>query len=162
MIKATLRAVTLNPEMNGTVVGREIHLSAPVHLSIAMAMPDNTLVAPALFNVQSKTLGALASARRDLAARARTNKLTVSEMTQGTLCVSNLGLSRVHHFTPILNAPQIAIIGFGCTEDRVVMAGETLETRPFIGLSLTFDHRAVDGAPAAKFLTDICQEIETA
>ncbi|WP_245667832.1 2-oxo acid dehydrogenase subunit E2 [Neptunicoccus sediminis] len=92
---------------------------------------------------------------------ARTNKLTVTEMTGGTFTVSNLGLTRVEHFTPIINASQICILGIGCMTDRAVRSAEGgIELRPHVGLSLTFDHRALDGAPAGDLLTTICAEIE--
>ena len=83
-------------------------------------------------------------------------------MTGGSFCISNLGLTRVEQFTPILNTPQIGILGIGCITDRAVRTAEgRMALRPYAGLSLTFDHRAVDGAPAAAFLTDLCTAIES-
>lgn len=160
LIEVVVATIARHPDINGTVVGKDIHLSKPVHLSVAMALPGNLLVAPAIFDAQEKSLVELHHARQDLSERAKTNKLSASEMTKGTFSISNLGLSRVYHFTPILNAPQIAILGVGCAEDRVVLEGGAPVSRPFIGLSLTFDHRAIDGAPAAAFLTDLCEAIE--
>lgn len=151
-----------HPNMNGVVQGKEVHLHEQIHLSMAMAMPGNLLVAPAIFNANQKRLSELREARQDLSARARANKLTVPEMTQGTFTISNLGLSRVHHFTPILNTPQIALLGIGSIIKQAAPAQDnTLEWKPMMGLSLTFDHRAVDGAPAADFLTDVCHSIES-
>jgi len=150
-----------NPILNGVVKDREVHLSRAVHLSVAISLPGNLLVAPAIFDAGSKTLAEIATARKDLIARAKANKLSVTEMTGGTFTVSNLGLSRVRFFTPILNAPQIAILGVGQTVERA-RANESgnIEMRAVMGLSLTFDHRAVDGAPAAAFLSDLCGAIE--
>jgi 2-oxoacid dehydrogenases acyltransferase (catalytic domain) len=89
------------------------------------------------------------------------NKLTVTEMTGGTFTVSNLGLTRVGLFTPIINSPQIAILGIGRTVEKAVRSQNgALELHPHIGLSLTFDHRAVDGAPAADFLSELCRTVE--
>jgi pyruvate dehydrogenase E2 component (dihydrolipoamide acetyltransferase) len=103
----------------------------------------------------------LRAARQDLAVRARANKLSVTEMTGGTFTISNLGLTRVEHFTPIINAPQICILGIGRMTDRAVRGPDGgIELRPHVGLSLTFDHRALDGAPAGDLLTAICAEIE--
>lgn len=150
-----------HPAINGTVVGREIHLSDAVHLSVAMALPGNLLVAPAIFDAGSKSVLELRAARQDLAARARTNKLTVTEMTGGTFTISNLGLTRVEHFTPIINAPQIAVLGIGhIVEHPFKGADGGMVWKPTMGLSLTFDHRAIDGAPAAEFLTDVCESVE--
>ncbi|MAD15408.1 MAG: acetoin dehydrogenase [Alteromonadaceae bacterium] len=148
--------------MNGVVQGKEVHLHEQIHLSMAMALPGNLLVAPAIFNASRKQLGELREARQDLSARAKSNKLTVPEMTNGTFTISNLGLSRVHHFTPILNTPQIALLGIGSIVQQAAPGeNDAVLWKPVMGLSLTFDHRAVDGAPAADFLTDICKSIES-
>ena len=160
LIETVVTVLQRHPDLNGTVEGKEIHLSKSVDLSVAMALPGNLLVAPAMFEAQDKNLLEMRAARQDLSARAKTNKLSVTEMTKGTFSISNLGLSRVHHFTPILNTPQIAILGVGCAVNRAVEGENGIELRPHIGLSLTFDHRAVDGAPAADFLTDLCNTIE--
>ncbi len=160
LVEITVKTIVNHPDINGTVVDREVRLSKNIHLCVAMALPGNLLVAPAIFDAQDKSLELLRSSRQDLSTRAKTNKLTTSEMTGGTFSLSNLGLTRVHHFTPILNIPQIAILGIGCVEERVVKTGDEFTVRSFVGLSLTFDHRVIDGAPAAAFLTDICDSIE--
>lgn len=150
-----------HPDINGTVKGKEIHLSTSVDLCVAIALPGNLLVAPAIFSAEQMSPSALREARRDLIQRAKTNKLTVTEMTSGTFTVSNLGLTRVEQFTPIINSPQIGILGIGCAVERAVRDSEGhVVLRPYIGLSLTFDHRAVDGGPAGTFLTDLCETIE--
>lgn len=159
-IIATLRQ---HPALNATLEQGEIRMSESVHLSVAVALDDGMLVAPAIFDAQAMSLDALAAARRDVTARARTGKLSVKEMTGGTITVTNLGLSRVHFFTPILNVPQVAIIGIGGRVEKLVQTSDgKLESRSFIGLSLTFDHQAVNGAPAADFLTALCRRIEGA
>ncbi|PLS21199.1 2-oxo acid dehydrogenase subunit E2 [Neptunicoccus cionae] len=161
LMLAVVRALKKHPEANGRVEGREVHLSDTVDLSVAIALPGNLLVAPAMTGADAMDVSALRAARQDLAARARINKLTVTEMTGGTFTVSNLGLTRVEHFTPIINASQICILGIGCMTDRAVRSAEGgIELRPHVGLSLTFDHRALDGAPAGDLLTTICEEIE--
>ncbi|MBB3183281.1 pyruvate/2-oxoglutarate dehydrogenase complex dihydrolipoamide acyltransferase (E2) component [Halomonas fontilapidosi] len=93
--------------------------------------------------------------------QAQAGTLSVRELTGATFTVSNLGRSRAYHFTPILNVPQVAILGIGGSEARVVPdeAGGVL-TAEVIGLSLTFDHRAVNGAPAAAFLDTLVERIE--
>lgn len=149
-----------HPDINGTLVDREILLSERINLSIAMALPGNLLVAPAVFDAQEMDLAQLRAARRDLAERARNNKLGVKEMTQGTFTISNLGLTRVEHFTPILNSPQLGLLGIGRMTERAVRDNDQVIWKDYLGLSLTFDHRAIDGAPAAAFLTDVCESIE--
>lgn len=161
LMLAVVRALKKHPGANGRVEGREVHLSPAIDLSVAIALPGNLLVAPAIFGAGEMDVAELRAARQDLAARAKANKLSVTEMTGGSFTVSNLGLTRVEHFTPIINAPQICILGIGRLTDRAVRAGDGgIELRPHVGLSLTFDHRAIDGAPAGDVLTSICDEIE--
>lgn len=160
LVEATIRTLKNHPDINGRVEGREVHLSDAVDLGVAIALPGNLLAAPAIFGADRMSLPELRAARRDLVQRAQTNKLTVPEMTGGTFTISNLGLSRVEQFTPIINTPQIAILGIGRTVDTPVRDGENVVWKPYAGLSLTFDHRAIDGAPAAAFLTDLCTTIE--
>ncbi|GGB78893.1 hypothetical protein GCM10011352_00640 [Marinobacterium zhoushanense] len=159
--QAVVTTLANYPDLNGRVEGKEIRLYDEVHLSYAMALPGNLLAAPTLFNAGELSLMDRSNARRELAERAKTGKLTVPEMTGGTFTLSNLGLSRVQFFTPIVNLPQIAILGIGETRLRPwVMPDHSIEPRRIMGLSLSFDHRAVDGAPAAALLTELCTLIE--
>ncbi|MBA83230.1 2-oxo acid dehydrogenase subunit E2 [Thalassobius sp. S69A] len=160
LIGAVVQTLGRHPDINGTLKDRSITLSKSVDLGVAIALPGNLLAAPAIFGADRMSLPELRAARRDLAARARVNKLSVAEMTAGTFTVSNLGLSRVEQFTPILNTPQIGILGIGQVVETAVRAEDGIAWRPYAGLSLTFDHRAIDGAPAADFLTDLCQTVE--
>jgi pyruvate dehydrogenase E2 component (dihydrolipoamide acetyltransferase) len=159
--QAVITILTRHPAVNGRVEGREIQLNPSVHLSLAMTLPGNLLVAPTLFNAEQQSLQERSDARRELQTRARSGKLSVPEMTGGTFTLSNLGLSRVRHFTPIVNLPQIAILGIGETRLKPwVMADGQVSMRRIIGLSLSFDHRALDGGPAGAFLSDLCEQIE--
>lgn len=161
LMLAVIRALKAHPEANGRVEGKEVRLHPGVDLSVAIALPGNLLVAPAIFGAGEMDVAELRAARQDLAARAKANKLSVSEMTGGTFTISNLGLTRVEHFTPIINAQQICILGIGRLTDRAVRGADGgIELRPHVGLSLTFDHRAIDGGPAGDVLTAICNEIE--
>jgi pyruvate dehydrogenase E2 component (dihydrolipoamide acetyltransferase) len=162
LLQTVVTMLQCHPVMNGLVKDNEIRLSSNVDIGIAIALPGNLLVAPALFQAEKLSLEELSTARKELIAKARAKKLSVTELTGGTFTVSNLGLSRVRFFTPILNAPQIAILGVGqITEQARSADNGTIEMRPVMGLSMTFDHRAVDGAPAAAFLSDLCQAIES-
>ncbi|ANG62824.1 acetoin dehydrogenase [Marinobacterium aestuarii] len=159
--QALISTLARHPDVNGRVEGREIQLNPAVHLSFAMALPGNLLVAPTLFNADSQSLIERSDARRALQTRARSGKLSVPEMTGGTFTISNLGLSRVRHFTPIVNLPQIAILGIGETRLKPwVMPEGQISVRRIMGLSLSFDHRALDGGPAGAFLSDLCDQIE--
>lgn len=160
MMGAVIQVLRRHPDINGTVQDREVHLSRAVDLGVAIALPGNLLAAPAIFGADEMGLEELRTARRDLAERARVNKLTVPEMTGGTFTISNLGLSRVEQFTPIINTPQIAILGVGCITETATRGEDAVDWKPMAGLSLTFDHRAIDGAPAAAFLTDLCETVE--
>ena len=161
-ITAIIRALKVHPQANGRIVDNEIHLFDNIDMSVAISLPDNALVAPAISDVGNMSVVEINKARRDLVERAKLNKVSVSEMKGGTFTVSNLGLTRVEHFTPIINLPQLCILGIGCATDRAVKGVDgNVEFRPTVGLSLTFDHRAIDGAPAGLFLSSICDEIET-
>ena len=160
LMLAVVRALKKNPDANGRVEGREVHLSDAIDLSVAIALPGNLLVAPAMFGADAMDVTELRAARQDLATRAKINKLTVTEMTGGTFTVSNLGLTRVEHFTPIINAGQICILGIGRITDRAVRGeGDGIELRPHVGLSLTFDHRAATGGEAARFLASFIEDL---
>lgn len=161
LLRLVVQTLAEFPGLNATLEDNCITQHPRVHLGLAVPLPDDLLVAPALFDAQSIALGAFPEARRALVDKAAAGKLGVRELTGATFTVSNLGRSRVHHFTPILNVPQVAILGIGGIESRVVPdhAGE-IRTADVIGLSLTFDHRAVNGAPAAAFLDRLGERIE--
>ncbi|MDR8017622.1 2-oxo acid dehydrogenase subunit E2 [Ectopseudomonas guguanensis] len=156
-----LRTLKDHPVLNATLEDNLITLHGPVHLGLAIPLPGDLLVAPALFDAEQLDAEALALARRALVDKALAGKLSVRELTGATVTVTNLGLSRVRFFTPILNVPQVAIIGLGGVQRRLQRGADgNLVERDFMGLSLTFDHRAVNGAPAADFLDDLCRRIE--
>lgn len=130
-------------EVDGAVVPQEA-----INVGVAIALP-HALVVPCVFDCAAKPLPEIAAERASLVERAPINKLTVKEMASATISISNLGQTRVRHFTPILNRPQTAILGFG----RITADSQ-------LGISLTVDHRAIDGAPAGAFLTAFCEAIE--
>lgn len=160
IIDVVVKVLKSNPGINGTCKDKKITLSSTINLGIAIALPGDLLMAPAILDAGSMTLEERVAARRDLAERAKNNKLSVTEMMGGTFTVSNLGLTRVHHFTPIISAPQIAILGIGEMRLRPWIHNGEISPRNVMGLSLTFDHRAINGAPAGDFLTALCDAIE--
>lgn len=160
LIAAFVKALGAQPDINGTVTKDEVILSDAIHIAVAISAPDG-LKTPVIRDAGSKSLEAIAVERRELVARALARKLQVSEMKGGTATISNLGITRVQHFTPILNNGQMALLGIGCVTPRLALEDGKLVERSMIGLSLTVDHRVVDGEPAGRLLTRICEEIET-
>ena len=161
LIMVLARALAAQPDLNGTVEKDEILVSDAVHIAIAIAATDG-LKTPVIRDAGAKSAEAIAVERRDLVARAQARKLQVSEMKGGTATISNLGMTRVQHFTPILNSGQMVLLGIGCMTPRLALddVGAVFE-RQMLGLSLTVDHRVVDGEPAGRLLTQICRGIET-
>lgn len=148
------------PTFNAIETEQGVEPQEAIHVSCAMSL-DKGLVAPAIFDVQGKSLVEIAEARAELLSRARAGKLTVAEMTGGTISISNLGLTRVTHFTPILNRPQQAILGFGrILRQPVVQDNDSIAIIPQMGVSLTVDHRIHDGAAAGAFLTALVDRLE--
>jgi len=110
---------------------------------------------PVIRNANRKGLADIARARHDLAARARSGKLGPDDLSGGTFTVTNLGAYGIESFNPIIAPPQIAILGVGAIQDEIVAVEGAPVVRPRVGLSLSFDHRAMDGAPAAAFLARV-------
>jgi pyruvate dehydrogenase E2 component (dihydrolipoamide acetyltransferase) len=140
------------------------HILVPLddgyHIGIAVDTPDGLLV-PILRDVLNTTIGDLARSSRDLIERARQGKATSAELDGGVFTITNLGSFGIDAFTPIINLPETAILGLGAIRrEPVIIDGDRLETRDLMTLSLTFDHRVIDGAPAARFLADLRQAIE--
>jgi pyruvate/2-oxoglutarate dehydrogenase complex dihydrolipoamide acyltransferase (E2) component len=160
IVDAVVQSLRRYPALNATLQGTEITQRTDINVAVAVALPGDLLMAPAIFNAGTMSLAERVAARRDLVDRAKINKITVKEMTGGTFTISNIGLTRVRFFTPILAIPQVAILGVGETALRPWVIDGRIEARPIMGLSLTFDHRAVNGAPAGDFLTDLCKTIE--
>lgn len=161
LIAAVARAVSRHPGVNGLVQDREIRLYSALRVGVAIALPTG-LIVPALPDVRDAATAEIAAWRADLVARARTGRLTPAEMTRGTFTITNLGHRGVHYFTPILNTPQIAILGLGAIRRAAVVGRDgELACGSILPLSLTVDHRAIDGDPAADFLSDLRREIES-
>jgi len=148
-------------DLNAKVEDKQIVYCRDINLSFALSLDENILVTPTIFAAQYLTASELQDARHNATKKAKQNELKPNDYIGGTITVTNLGLTRVKHFTPILNSPQIAILGLGATSEcvRPNAKGE-FEAVKMIGLSLTIDHRAIDGSPAANFLSDICTHIE--
>jgi pyruvate dehydrogenase E2 component (dihydrolipoamide acetyltransferase) len=151
-----------HPLLAGRREGERIVLPPDDGLHIAFAVDaDEGLLAPVLRDVNQASLLEVAERSRELIERARGGKLSIEELQGGVFTVSNLGAYGIDVFTPIVNYPQTAILGLGAIgREAVVLADDRIVPRDQIPLSLTFDHRALDGAPAAAFLRDLRSAVE--
>jgi pyruvate dehydrogenase E2 component (dihydrolipoamide acetyltransferase) len=143
-----------HPLLNATLTDQGIVLSPAVHMGVAVALEDG-LIVPVIRDAGTRSLAELARDRVDLAAKAQAGTLTMDEVEGGTFTISNLGSFGADAFTPIVNPPQCAILGVGRIADKPAAVAGAVEVRPTMWLSLTFDHRIVDGAPAARFLQQL-------
>ena len=146
-------ALRTYPRMNGRIDATGVHLSPVINIGFACSVPDG-LVVPVIKNADTKSVWQLAEERRDLTARARAGKLKPWELMDGTFSVTNLGSLGVDYFTPIINPPEIGILGLGAVRETVTWDDRDGTAKPVrvIGLSLSFDHAAIDGREAAEFL----------
>ena len=155
VLYAVARILPNYPEINANVVDNTFRKFR--HANVGMAVDtERGLLVPVLFGAEKITLAELSAQTKTLAGKAREGKLSPDEMSGGSFTVSNLGSMGVESFTPVINPPQTAILGVCCTVNRLKADGSVY---PAMGLSLTFDHRAVDGAPAAKFLKELCDAL---
>ena len=153
---AVSRTILAYPTINANLVDDKFRKYAHANLGLAVDTERGLLV-PTLFAAETLSLSALSAAAKAAAAKARDGKLTPDEMAGGSFTVTNLGSLGIESFTPVINPPQTAILGVCAITYRLKEDGTTY---PAMGLSLTFDHRAVDGAPAARFLADLCRALE--
>jgi pyruvate dehydrogenase E2 component (dihydrolipoamide acetyltransferase) len=159
IVKAVARALRQFPVMNSTLDGSNVMVYEDINVGVAVAT-ENGLVVPVVHNVDGKPLREIDAAIRELGEKARLTGLSKEDLTGGTFTVTNLGMYDVDLFTPIINPPEAAILGIGKTTPRPVAVDDSVEIKPILMLSLSYDHRIVDGAPAAQFLKRVKQEIE--
>lgn len=154
LIKAVSRALLQFPTMNATVEGEQIICKGNVNMGVAVAVEGGLLV-PNIKNAQSLSVTQIHEQVAALAEKARTGSLTRDEYSGGTFTITNLGMYEVDEFTPIINPPEVGILGVGAIVDTPWAVNGQVEIRPIMVLSLTYDHRIVDGAPAAQFLQHV-------
>jgi pyruvate dehydrogenase E2 component (dihydrolipoamide acetyltransferase) len=154
LVQAVAELLADHPLLNATLTERGIVCPPAVHMGVAVALEDG-LIVPVIRDAGGRPLAELARDRVDLAARAQAGTLTMEEVEGGTFTISNLGSFGADAFTPIVNPPQCAILGVGRIVDKPVAVDGLVQVRPTMWLSLTFDHRIVDGAPAARFLQQL-------
>lgn len=159
LVKAAALALKEHPMLNSMLSGEEVRIFEDINIGVATAVEDGLLV-PVIRNADKKTLTEIALEVERLAERARKGELSGKELAGGTFTISNLGMYGVDIFIPIINPPECAILGVGKISKKPVIVNEKLETRSMISLSLSFDHRIVDGAMAARFLQTLKEKLE--
>jgi pyruvate dehydrogenase E2 component (dihydrolipoamide acetyltransferase) len=159
IVKAVALALGEHPILNSTLTGEEIVLHNEINIGVAVALAQG-LIVPVVRDVDEKSVLEIHRALCGLAERARGDQLSVDEVTGGTFTVTNLGLYRVDAFTPIVNPPEVAILGVGQINEHLVLTEGQVSVRFRMALSLTIDHRVVDGAPGAAFLQTLVEFLE--
>ncbi len=160
LIKLTGVALQQHPLLAATWHGHEIHVAKALHIGLAVETTDGLLV-PTVRNVPTKSLRQITHETTDLVERALQGQLRAEELQGGVFTITNLGRYNIDAFTPIINLPQSAILGVGRIAKKPAVVNDQIVPRWQVTLSLTFDHRVVDGAPAARFLNTIRELIET-
>jgi pyruvate dehydrogenase E2 component (dihydrolipoamide acetyltransferase) len=158
LLALTSRVLVKHPKMNASWAGNGIKMNPAVNIGVAVAVPDG-VVSAVIPNSGTASLADIAAARRDLAERAKANKLKPADLSGGTFTISNLGMYGIDHFSAIIVTPQAAILAVGKIADRVVPVDGNPVIRPVVTLTLSSDHRVVDGAQAALFLNDLADAI---
>ena len=156
---AVSRVLPRHPDLNAHYMGETMRLFKHVHLGIAVDTPRGLLV-PTLFDADTKSLGQISREAKALGKAAQSGSVNPDILSAGSFTVSNLGMFGIEMFTPIVNPPQVGILGVNCAVDRVRVINGQVTAYPAMGLSLTYDHRAVDGAPASRFLKDLAAALE--
>jgi pyruvate dehydrogenase E2 component (dihydrolipoamide acetyltransferase) len=159
MVAITARALREHPRLNASLVDGELKLWADIHIAVAVDT-DRGLLAPVVRNADRKGLGQLAQESHALIERARSGACNSEELNGSTFTFTNLGMFGIDAFTPIINLPECAVLGMGRIIKQPAVVDDLVVSRQMIWLSLTFDHRLIDGAPAARFLQRVAQLTE--
>jgi pyruvate dehydrogenase E2 component (dihydrolipoyllysine-residue acetyltransferase) len=159
LTKICASALARHPDVNVSFTEDALLRHPSANVGLAVAAPQG-LVVPVVKGAERLSLAEIAAVRADLVDRARNHKLTQDDMAGGTFTISNLGMFGVEAFVAVLNPPQAAILAVGATEDRPVARDGEVVVRPTMTMTLTVDHRAVDGAPAADFLQTVKAMVE--
>lgn len=158
-VKLTALTLVDHPMLNSRWTDDRIEISEAVHIGIAVDTEAGLFV-PVLRDLEGLGLGQIAVRSREVIDRVRDRRFSLDDITGGTFTITNLGAFGIESFTPIINPPECAILGLGRIARQPVMLGDQVVPRDRMTLSLTFDHRIVDGAPAARFLRDLAAKVE--
>ena len=159
LVKVVANALREHQRLNATLTDEGIHLLQEINIGVAVALEDG-LVVPVVRNADKERLSEISAQVRGFAERARSNQLTPSELQGGSFTITNLGNFGIDAFTPIINPPESAILGVGRILKKPVVDNDEIVVRSMLTLSLTFDHRVIDGAPAAQFLQTVAGYIQ--
>jgi len=159
LVRAVAGTLKRHPIMNATLIGNEIHQLESVHIGVAVALQDG-LIVPVVRDADKKTVREIAGEVRRLAEGARDGTLSVDEVTGGTFTITNMGNYSIDGFTPVINSPEAAILGVGRIAERVVIHDDQIARRKMMVLSLTIDHRLIDGAAGAEFMQSLKELLE--
>jgi pyruvate dehydrogenase E2 component (dihydrolipoamide acetyltransferase) len=160
LVKVVATALKAHPLVNASLEGDEIILHDYVNMGVAVALP-NGLIVPVIKGVEGKSIGEISDELKALAEKALQGKLVTEEFSGGTFTISNLGMYGVESFTPIVNQPESAILGVNAIVKTATEVEGQIVMRPLINLSLSADHRVVDGAEAARFIARIREIVES-
>ena len=160
LIKACAMALMANPDANASYTDKGVAQHKSAHVSVAVAIPGG-LITPVVRDAQSKGLAQIAAEMKDLAARAREKKLKPQEYMGGTFSISNLGMMGIRQFASIINPPEGMILSVGAGEKRAVVKDDKVVVATMMTVTLTCDHRVVDGATGARWLASFKQFVET-
>jgi pyruvate dehydrogenase E2 component (dihydrolipoamide acetyltransferase) len=159
LVCACAIALRAHPGVNSSWAGDHLVQRGQVNIGLAVALPDG-LIVPVIRDADRKGVRAIASEAHALSDRARAGKLTLEEFSGGTFTISNLGMYGVDHFTAVINPPEAAILAVGAARDEPVVRDGELVAGTTMKLTLTIDHRVLDGAAAAAFLRDLVGLLE--
>jgi len=159
LVRAVAKALEAHTILNSSLEGDEIKVFEEINIALAINTPEG-LVAPVIHNANKRTVQEISNTIHQLAEKAMQKKLDLQDLLGGTFTISNLGLYSVGIFAPVINPPQTAILGIGTTEKRPIVVNENVEVKHMATLSLVFDHRVVDGVPAAEFLREVKRLLE--
>ena len=159
VIKATAVALTHHPDCNAWWQGDSIRRFNRVHIGVAVAVPDG-LITPVVTDAHAKGLGQISTEVRELAGRAREKKLQPHEYTGSTFSISNLGMFGIEEFTAVINPPEAGILAVGMVEERPVVVDGEVVVQPRMRITMSCDHRVIDGAQGARFLATLKSFLE--
>jgi len=160
LVKAVALALKENPLMNATLEDEQIKVFEDINVGVAVATEKGLLV-PVIHDADKKSLNQIAATMNGLIEKAKQGKLVKEDLTGGTFTITNLGMYGVDVFIPIINPPETAILGVGRIAEKPVLINKEIKVKPLMQLSVSFDHRITDGAPAAQFLQKIKHVLES-
>jgi pyruvate dehydrogenase E2 component (dihydrolipoamide acetyltransferase) len=158
LVAIAARVLAKHPKMNASWAGGKIQLNPNIHISVAMAVKDG-VVGAVIPNANTMAIAEIAAQRKELTERARSGHLRPQDVTGGTFTISNLGMYGIDAFSAIITPPQAAVLAVGRIADRVVPVDGKPGIRPMLTMTLSSDHRVVDGAQAALFLNDLAEAL---